>query len=111
MHGWMTIESLYQELRLPLDSSSLLFHGVECDICGLLSICVLSECICRQGFDLLMSNLVLLEFTGLVYELQTAGLWRNRSVISFHSVLKWYISSNEECLGDMWIAEGEINAF
>ena len=32
-------------------------------------------------------------------------------VIPFGSILKWLLSSIEECLGDMWITEGEIDAF
>ena len=65
-------------------------------------------------FDLLMRKLVLLEFGRLVYEFQTAGLWRNRRPWlsdPFGSTLKWFLSPVEECFGNMQIPEGEIDAF
>ena len=55
---------------------------------------------------------MLLEFGGLVYEFQTAGLWRNKRPW-LGDPLWFYIElvhiPVEECLGDMQITEGELN--
>ena len=89
----MTVESLYQELQLLLDSSSPWCCEVECGNCGQLSICVLPKCIYGQFCNLLMRSLVLLGFEGwcMGSEQQGCGEIKDHSsVIPFGSVLKWF---------------------